>query len=202
MLSLEELATSFPHSLLPHSGKTNMSGVFPFPSKSSSNGMNVPSSQQARDVQLEESPLQVAEVSDALRRLRVRMYLGEEELLDILDTLVRNTTNTEQILEVLAMLPESQGGLFRIAMLLYHGNPAIRLQCVILLQQLRSNKVKSPNPTLLRCFIHSLVSLLLLLMGCSQLQLGQECVRKMNSFMEIGFLREEAELTAFGALPS
>jgi hypothetical protein len=74
-------------------------------------------------------------------RLRVGANLSEENIISFLQTFLKNARDDDQVMELLSLLPESQGGLSCIAVFLFHSSDMIRLLVVSVLQRFETFKL-------------------------------------------------------------
>eukprot|EP01027_Heterolobosea_sp_BB2_P017149 GEZU01024324.1.p1 GENE.GEZU01024324.1~~GEZU01024324.1.p1 ORF type:complete len:315 (-),score=82.21 GEZU01024324.1:325-1269(-) len=88
-----------------------------------------------------------------LRRLQVCKNLDEDEILGIFQDFIRHVRSEDQLLEFLSFLPEAQGGLYPLAVVLFHPSEAVRLAAVALFRRLDTIKEGSRCISLLNTFL-------------------------------------------------
>jgi len=71
-----------------------------------------------------------------VRTLQVQHVWSNDEMRAIFNDLLNCTGSDEQLLELLSLLPESEGGLFPLASNILHKDARVRSSCVTLLQRL------------------------------------------------------------------
>ena len=101
----------------------------------------IPCFAQSCEAQEQVSGVCRRDLVSALERLRVRDDLSSAEMLDILGALQQNLGSEAQVSEVLALLPDAYGGLYRIAMGLYHSHAQVRRASMEVLLKIRASKV-------------------------------------------------------------
>jgi len=93
------------------------------------------------------------DIQKHLRRLRIRKDLSEQETISIYKDFVRTINTQEQLTEFLSYLPESHGGLYPVAVSLFHPSEAVRLATVELFRRLDRIKTGSGFITNLNFFL-------------------------------------------------
>jgi len=78
------------------------------------------------------------EVPRYIRKLRIRNYVSEKEIITIYNAFINNIQTEEQLTEFLSYLPESNGGLYPIAVTLFHASEAVRIATAKLFRGLDS----------------------------------------------------------------
>ncbi|KAL0479045.1 hypothetical protein AKO1_007912 [Acrasis kona] len=95
------------------------------------------------------------DAEEYVSRLRICQDMSETEVLSIFQDFVRHIRTHQQLLEFLSLLPEAQGGLYPIAVVLFHPSEAVRLSAVAFLR--RIDTIKEGN-----CCISQLNTFLML----------------------------------------
>jgi hypothetical protein len=95
---------------------------------------------QSRGLQRQKTTIETIDVEEYITRLRLFHNLRETEILSIFQDLVRHIRTHEQLLEFLSLLPEAQGGLYPIAVVLFHPSEAVRLSVVAFLRRIDTIK--------------------------------------------------------------
>lgn len=96
--------------------------------------------QEAVRERREQSAIKDAGVMRGIRKLKCRKGIPAAEMVEIYETLVRNITTEDQLIEFLAQFPEHSGGLFPVAVALFHPSETVRTQTVRLLSTMDSVK--------------------------------------------------------------
>eukprot|EP01112_Ceratiomyxa_fruticulosa_P006401 TRINITY_DN171_c0_g1_i4.p1 TRINITY_DN171_c0_g1~~TRINITY_DN171_c0_g1_i4.p1 ORF type:complete len:741 (+),score=159.44 TRINITY_DN171_c0_g1_i4:381-2603(+) len=78
-----------------------------------------------------------------IRKLRKNSVLPEEEVLEIYKSFISGISTEEQLTEFLSFLPEANGGLYPVAVSLFHCSQAVRRLTVELFSRLNSIKTGS-----------------------------------------------------------
>jgi hypothetical protein len=95
---------------------------------------------QSRGAQRQKTTIEAIDAEEYITRLRLFQNLRETEILSIFQDFVRHVRSHEQLLEFLSLLPEAQGGLYPIAVVLFHPSEAVRLSVVAFLRRIDSIK--------------------------------------------------------------
>eukprot|EP00742_Colponemidia_sp_Colp-10_P003963 GILJ01004226.1.p1 GENE.GILJ01004226.1~~GILJ01004226.1.p1 ORF type:complete len:811 (+),score=125.65 GILJ01004226.1:46-2433(+) len=89
-------------------------------------------------IQTESALLSVFPVDRHLRRLKIQRDLSESDILRIYSDFVNHIETPEHLLEFLSYLPENQGGLYPVAVGLFHPNVTVRRHTVTLIKRLET----------------------------------------------------------------
>jgi len=106
-----------------------------------------------RNKRLNARYIKEVDIQKHLRRLRIRKDLSEQETISIYKDFVRTINTQEQLTEFLSYLPESHGGLYPVAVSLFHPSEAVRLATVELFRRLDRIKTGSGFITNLNFFL-------------------------------------------------
>jgi len=116
--------------------------------------------QKDRTTFKEKRAIKDADVSRLITRLRVRQNIPEKDILSIYTDFVKNINSDEQLIEVcflllplyllsrtssqfLSYLPENQGGLYPVAVSLFHPSESVRRSTVELFKRIDKLKAGS-----------------------------------------------------------
>jgi len=94
---------------------------------------------QRRDI----SSIKDATVPRLIKKLRNRKHISEAEMIEMYSVFQKNVTTENQLVEFLSYLPESLGGVYPVAVSLFHTAESVRLQAARLLQHM--DKIKTAN---------------------------------------------------------
>eukprot|EP00164_Ancoracysta_twista_P004242 GFYU01005716.1.p1 GENE.GFYU01005716.1~~GFYU01005716.1.p1 ORF type:complete len:710 (-),score=142.81 GFYU01005716.1:76-2205(-) len=94
-----------------------------------------------RKHKLETRSIRAIDVSKYIRKLKVRRNLPDNEMYEIYADFVTHVKTEAELMEFLSYLPESQGGLYPVAVSLFHPLEVVRLCTVTLLRRLDALKV-------------------------------------------------------------
>jgi len=89
-----------------------------------------------RKIRREVSAIKDPAVPRYIKKLRTRKSIPENEMIKIYQTFVNNIKTEEQLLEFLSYLPESNGGLYPVAVSLFHSSESVRVATARLFQRL------------------------------------------------------------------
>jgi hypothetical protein len=84
--------------------------------------------------------IQDTDVGRLINRLRVKQNLPEKDVLAIYHDFVSSINTEEQVLEFLSYLPENQGGLYPVAVSLFHPSEKVRRATMELFTRLDKQK--------------------------------------------------------------
>ncbi|KAJ5076615.1 arf3-interacting protein [Anaeramoeba ignava] len=93
------------------------------------------------------------DVQRLIRRLIIRRDLDGNELFNIYESFIKNITTEEECMEFLSYFPEAKGGLYPLAVNLFHSSEVVRLGTVALLKRLDGIKTGSGLITGLNMFL-------------------------------------------------
>lgn len=96
--------------------------------------------QEAVRERREQSSIKDPNVLRGVRKLKCRKNIPTNEMVEIYETLVKNITTEDQLIEFLSHFPEHTGGLFPVAVALFHPSETVRQQTVRLLSTMDSVK--------------------------------------------------------------
>ena len=102
-----------------------------------------------------ESKIQGTDVPLFIRRLRVKKDINDAEMIKMFETFTKDINTEEQLLEFLSYMPESKGGLYPIAVSLYHSSIAVRKRAVELFKRLDALSGSSSLLQGLNLFLYS-----------------------------------------------
>jgi len=96
-----------------------------------------------RDLFRKQRAIQDADVNRLVTRLRIRQNISEKEVLQIYYDFVSSINTDEQLIEFLSYLPENQGGLYPVAVSLFHPSEKVRKATVELFNRIDKLKAGS-----------------------------------------------------------
>jgi hypothetical protein len=102
----------------------------------------------------EASAIKDSKVARFVRKLRVMRDISDSEMLYIYKTFLDNISTEAQLMEFLALLPSSQGGLYPVAVSLFHPSKAVRQATIQLFKRLDSIQTGSGFLNSLNFFLY------------------------------------------------
>eukprot|EP01088_Endostelium_zonatum_P006525 TRINITY_DN18660_c0_g1_i1.p1 TRINITY_DN18660_c0_g1~~TRINITY_DN18660_c0_g1_i1.p1 ORF type:complete len:740 (-),score=187.96 TRINITY_DN18660_c0_g1_i1:23-2242(-) len=104
---------------------------------------------------VKERKIEGGDVPLYVRRLRVKKDISDAEMIKMFDTFTKDISTEEQLLEFLSYMPESKGGLYPIAVSLYHSSADVRRRAAELFKRLDSISGSSSLLQGLNLFLYS-----------------------------------------------
>eukprot|EP01133_Synstelium_polycarpum_P015281 gene15281-18090_t len=114
-----------------------------------------------RELSKKNSAIRDHTIQRSIRKLRKRKHVPESEVLRIYDTFLNSIKTEQQVTEFLSYLPKSHGGLFPVAVGLFHMSKEVRNATCELLRRLDkiqagSGFISGLNPFLKTCYERNL----------------------------------------------
>lgn len=139
----------------------------------------------ARDRQAwyEKRAIKDVDVNRHIRRLRIRQNMSEKEVLAIYQDFDKSINTDEQLIEFLSYLPENQGGLYPVAVSLFHPSESVRRATVVLFNRIDKLKVRIAAVSARSLGAH-----------CPHAQAGSGFINGMNKFLRLAYERNKSLL--------